>query len=70
MGDRKKLIYKNGIFTDALKGDTLFSLTLKRELIIQSEYAVTLKRKKRVTICENEKGIFQRKEKATGFSSK
>ncbi|MEJ7589548.1 MAG: hypothetical protein WKI04_18510 [Ferruginibacter sp.] len=60
MGNRKKMIYKNGSLIDALNGNTLFQWTINKELIIPSEYTVYIKTKeeKEVIIFENEKGVF------------
>ncbi|MEJ7589315.1 MAG: hypothetical protein WKI04_17295 [Ferruginibacter sp.] len=60
MGDRKKMVYKNGNLVDAVSGDTLYQWNINNEFIVPSEYYVYLKTTdgKEVHIFENEKGVY------------
>ncbi len=60
MGDRTKMIYKNGNLLNAVTGDTLYQWKVKKELIVPSEYYVYLLTVSgdKIHIYENEKGVF------------
>lgn len=60
MGNRKKMLYKNGCLIDAVSGDTLYHWQVKNELIVPSEYYVYLKTidNKEIHLFENEKGVY------------
>ncbi len=60
MGDRKKMIYKDGILKEANTGTVLEQWKVKKEVIVPSEYLVYLETEegKKVRIQENEKGVY------------
>ncbi len=60
MGDRRKMIYKDGILKDALTGGSIRTWKVKRQWIVPSEYLVELEtdRNERVRIIENEQGVY------------
>lgn len=62
MGNRRKMIYKNGFLQDAITKKILKQWDIKSQLIIPNAYRViiTLKNNKTVVIEENEKGVFLR----------
>jgi len=72
MGDRKKMVYKNGNLIDAVSGNTLYHWNIKTELIVPSEYYVYFKTAagKEVHIFENEKGVYLKQGKSLKELSK
>ncbi len=59
MGDRKKIIYKEGSLIDAKTGVTLRQWIVKKETIVPSEYTAWLQTEKgNVIISEDEEGVF------------
>lgn len=60
MGDRKKMLYKNGSLIEAVSADTLYHWNVKSSLIVPSEYYVYIKTMdgKEVHLFENEKGVY------------
>ena len=60
MGDRRKLLYRNGTLKDALTGEVVRSWTVKRERIIPPAYTVALETTdgKTVTIAEDQAGVW------------
>ncbi len=75
MGNRTKLIYKDGLLTNALSGQIIGKWPVKREIIIPNEYTVEIETLTDVliTINEDEKGVFitegSKKELVEGTSS-
>lgn len=61
MGERDKLLYKEGQLLDASDGRLLFKWTLKNEMIIPNEYAVILETEgsERIVLLEDENGIWK-----------
>ncbi|MBO0931920.1 hypothetical protein [Fibrella aquatilis] len=62
MGDRRKFVYRNGLLTDALTGDTLRRWAVRRAVIVPSEYTVAIETNQQqlVLITETEQGVFLR----------
>ncbi len=62
MGDRRKLIYKDGQLKDAVSGETLRKWPVKRELILPDDYTVELETTdgRQVRIREDEAGVYLR----------
>lgn len=60
MGDRRKIVYKDGALLDAISGDTLRQWKIKSNLIVPSEYCVYLQANdgKEVFLFENENGVY------------
>lgn len=60
MGNRTKMIYKNGLLLNAITGDTLYRWPVKNQLIVPSEYYVYIatKDKKTVHIFEDSAGVY------------
>lgn len=60
MGNRKKLLYKQGKLIDLCSGNTLYQWPLKTETIIPNEYKVSIETitDKTVLMYENEEGVF------------
>jgi hypothetical protein len=60
MGDRRKLLYMDGVLCDALTHEVIRKWNTASEDIRASEYMVTLKTKQgiKVTIKENKKGVW------------
>jgi hypothetical protein len=60
MGDRQKLIYKQGVLKDAKTGAVIKKWDVQKEIIVPSEYLVYLETvdNKKVRIEENEKGVY------------
>ena len=68
MGNRNKLIYKNGEILNAITGELLYKWRFKEEVISPQNYSVALKTldDKYVFIVENEIGVYlQEKNKIT-----
>lgn len=65
MGNRKKLVYKNGCLINAISGDTLYRWHVKRELIAPSDYYVYLQtvEGKEIHLYENETGVYLKENK-------
>ncbi len=74
MGDRPKMIYKDGILKDAKTGEVKYRWNVKKEVIVPPEYTVYMENGngKKVKIQENEKGIYiiEGKKKITLATSK
>ena len=71
MGNRNKLIYKNGEILNVITGELLYKWSFKEEVISPQNYSVALKTldDKYVFIVENEIGIYlQEKNKLTYLS--
>ncbi len=62
MGDRRKMIYKDGQLRDAVTGEVLRKWPVKRELILPPDYTVELETTdgRRVRIREDEAGVYLR----------
>ncbi len=62
MGDRRKMIYKDGQLKDAVTGEVLRKWPVKRELILPPDYTVELETTdgRRVRIREDEAGVYLR----------
>ncbi len=59
MGNRTKIIYKNGTLINALTGEIINQWQVNNETIIPNEYMVEIETSKDVVIiCENETGVF------------
>jgi hypothetical protein len=60
MGDRPKMYYKNGRLKDALTGVVLRKWQVKKEVIVPSEYTVSLETQdgQQIKIIENENGVY------------
>ncbi len=59
MGDRKKVIYRDGKLTEAKTGAAIREWTVIKKVIVPSEYMISLETKKgTVKIFENEKGVY------------
>lgn len=59
MGDRKKLIYRDGKLMEAKTGAVIKEWIVTKEIIVPSEYMVSLETKKGIVkIFENEKGVY------------
>lgn len=60
MGNRTKLIYKNGKLTNAITGKLIYEWPVKNETIIPNDYRVNIETLTDVAvgIFENEKGVF------------
>lgn len=67
MGDRKKMVYKDGYLLDAVSGNSLYHWNVQSQLIVPSEYYVYLKTKegREIHVYENEKGVFLKEGKST-----
>jgi hypothetical protein len=72
MGDRLKMIYKNGTLLNAVTGDTIGKWKVQHEVIYPSEYAVSITTPDnyRVLIYENEDGVFIREGKRVSALSR
>jgi hypothetical protein len=62
MGNRKKLVYKDGELKDALSGEVIKKWIEKKELIVPNDYSAYVETPsgKGITIFENEKGVYIR----------
>jgi len=60
MGNRTKLLYKNGKLINSITGETIHEWECKNESIIPNDYTVKLETEsgKKISIYENEKGVF------------
>lgn len=60
MGNRTKLLYKNGVLLDAIKGDTLRKWKVKEEIIVPFTYMVHLitSDNKKITIREDSSAVW------------
>ncbi|NEW83841.1 MAG: hypothetical protein GZ094_15945 [Mariniphaga sp.] len=60
MGNRNKLVYRDGILLNSLSGDTLRIWDVKEEIILPPDYAVFLMTKKgeKVCISEDQAGVW------------
>ncbi|NJK94271.1 MAG: hypothetical protein HC905_04410 [Bacteroidales bacterium] len=76
MGNRTKLLYKNGVLIDALKGDTIKKWNVKEEIIVPYNYMVHLvtTNNEKITIREDSIAVWihskWEKEKVSGTTSK
>ncbi|MBO0936058.1 hypothetical protein J2I47_05820 [Fibrella sp. HMF5335] len=66
MGDRRKLIYRNGVLKDALTAEVVRSWPVKRERIIPSAYTVALETTggKTIILAEDQAGVWLTEGKA------
>ena len=66
MGNRTKMVYKNGALINAISGDTVKRWKIKQDCILLHEYTVcfTTQDNHFVVIYENEKGVFIKDNKA------
>ena len=66
MGDRRKLLYQNGVLKDALTGEVLRTWVVKRERIIPPAYTVALETTdgKTVILAEDQTGVWLNEGKA------
>ena len=75
MGNRTKILYKNGILKNAITGEIIKEWSVKRDLIIPNDYKVEIETLTDVfiTIYEDEKGVFikegSEKERIEGTNS-
>lgn len=60
MGDRRKMIYRDGVLKDALTGEVLRQWTVKNELIVPPAYTVSLETTdgKEIKISEDAQGVW------------
>ncbi len=60
MGNRRKIIYENGVLKDAFSGKVIKSWKVKYDLIVPNEYQVIIKTEdgEYVRILENKKGVW------------
>lgn len=60
MGNREKLLYKQGKLFNAISGEVLFTWDVKSDVIFPNEYTVLLETKdnKHVVLMETEKGVW------------
>ena len=72
MGNRNKLIYKNGEILNAITGELLYKWSFKEEVISPQNYSVALKTldDKYVFIVENEIGIYVKEKNKLTYLSK
>lgn len=72
MGNRNKLIYKNGEILNAITGELLYKWSFKEEVISPQNYSVALKTldDKYVFIMENEIGIYVKEKNKLTYLSK